>query len=158
VRSASHDCNNVLTCGFLAGQQATLAGLEAQIGVLQNMLRQFQPALQSFEKAVAKMKSGTLRNSPLLGLVINQMGVTCIELGDVAQAACHFEEAKSIMESTAGPHHLDTLDVCNNLACTYANLGRYDNSFLSVRVHGFGSYLGAWFFGFGDDIELFVQN
>lgn len=112
----------------MPGQQATLAGLEAQIGVLQNMLRQFQPALQSFEKAVAKMKSGTLRNSPLLGLVINQMGVTCIELGDVAQAACHFEEAKSIMESTTGPHHLDTLDVCNNLACTYANLGRTEEA------------------------------
>lgn len=127
--------NNVLIRdGWLflvcAGQQATLAGLEAQIGILQNMLKQFKPALQSFEKAVAKMKSGTLRNSPLLGLVINQMGITSIELGDVPQAACYFEEAKSVMESTAGPHHLDTLDVCNNLACTYANLERYVISLL----------------------------
>jgi len=110
---------------FCAGQQATVAGLEAQIGILQNMLKQFKPALQSFHSAVAKMKSGTLRNSPLVGLVVNQMGVTSIELGDVPQAARFFEEAKALMESTAGPRHLDTLDVCNNLACTYANLERY---------------------------------
>ena len=114
------------------------------------MLRQFKLALQSFENAVAKMKSGTLRNSPLLGLVINQMGITAIELGDIPQAACYFEEAKSVMESTAGPQHLDTLDVCNNLACTYANLGRYDipPQFFSQLFHGTD-------FGFCSDEEDF---
>lgn len=70
------------------------------------------------------MKSGTLRNSPLVGLVINQMGITSIELGDIPQAARYFEEAMAVMEGTAGPQHLDTLDVCNNLAGTYVHLGR----------------------------------
>jgi len=106
------------------GQQPTVAGLEAQIGILQNMLRQFKPALKSLQNAVEKMKGGTLRNSPLLGLVINQMGITSIELGDIQRAARFFEESRSVMESTVGAQHLDTLDVCNNLACTYAHLGR----------------------------------
>lgn len=114
----------VLLLNRRAGQQATVAGLEVQIGILQSMLRKFKPALQSFENALAKMRTGTLRNSPLLGLVTNQMGVASIELGDAQQAASYFQEAKSVMESTAGPQHLDTLDVCNNLACTYATLGR----------------------------------
>ena len=100
--------------------------MEVQIGILHNMLKQYDLALQAFQEAVAKMKAGTLRKSPLLGLVFNQMGITSIELGDIAQAGSYFEEAKSVMESTVGPQHLDTLDVCNNLACTYANLGRYE--------------------------------
>jgi hypothetical protein len=88
------------------------------------MLRQFKPALVYFRSAVSKMKNGTLKDSPLVGLVINQMGITSIELGDVQQAARFFEEARIVMECTAGPQHLDTLDVCNNLACTYIHLGR----------------------------------
>lgn len=112
----------------MPGQQATVAGLEVQIGILQNMLRQFKPAFQSFQSAIAKMKSGTLRNSPLVGLVINQMGITSIELGDIPQAARYFEEAMAVMEGTAGPQHLDTLDVCNNLAGTYVHLGRTEEA------------------------------
>jgi tetratricopeptide (TPR) repeat protein len=112
----------------LPGQQATVAGLEAQIGILQNMLRQFKPALVYFRSAVSKMKNGTLKDSPLVGLVINQMGITSIELGDVQQAARFFEEARIVMECTAGPQHLDTLDVCNNLACTYIHLGRTEEA------------------------------
>lgn len=112
----------------MPGQQPTVAGLEAQIGILQNMLRQFKPALKSLQNALEKMKSGTLRNSPLVGLVINQMGITSIELGDIQQAARFFEESRSFMEETVGKEHLDTLDVCNNLACTYANLGRLEEA------------------------------
>jgi len=92
------------------------------------MLRQFKPALKSLQNALEKMKSGTLRNSPLVGMVINQMGITSIELGDIQQAARFFEESRSFMENTVGKQHLDTLDVCNNLACTYANLGRFEEA------------------------------
>lgn len=96
-----------------------------QIGILQHALRQFKAAMKSFQNALDKMKNGTLMGSPLVGLVINQMGLTSIELGDVPQAARFFEESRAVMDTTVGPQHLDTLDVCNNLACTYANLGRY---------------------------------
>lgn len=101
-----------------------MAGIEAQLGILHYMQGQFKQALQSFQDAATKMRNGTLRNSPLLGMVLNQMGLTSIELGDVHQALGFLEEAKSVMDNTAGPHHLDTLDVCNNLACTYTALGR----------------------------------
>lgn len=101
-----------------------MAGIEAQVGILHYMLGQFKQALQSFQDAATKMRNGTLRNSALLGMVLNQMGLTSIELGDVHQALGFLEEAKRVMDNTAGPHHLDTLDVCNNLACTYTALGR----------------------------------
>lgn len=112
----------------LPGQQATVAGLEVQIGILQNMLHQFKPALESFQSALAKMKAGTLGNSPLIGLVMNQVAITSIELGNIPQAARFFEDAKAVMDITAGPQHLDTLDVWSNLACTYITLGRSEEA------------------------------
>jgi hypothetical protein len=48
-----------------------------------------------------------------------------VELGDIKQAAAVSEEAEDVFEQTSGADHLDTLDVCNNLAGTYDALGRY---------------------------------
>jgi hypothetical protein len=65
------------------------------------------------------------------------MGVACIEVGDVEQAAGLFQEAKSVLEETCGPHHLDTLDVSTNLAGSYDALGRYtQNTCTQCLSHG----------------------
>lgn len=42
-----------------------------------------------------------------------------MEPGDIKQAAAVSEEAEDVFEQTSGADHLDTLDVCNNLAGTY---------------------------------------
>nr|PNR28116.1 hypothetical protein PHYPA_028708 [Physcomitrium patens] len=70
----------------MPGQQATVAGLGVEIGILQNILHQFKPCLESFQSALAKMKAGTLENSPLIGLLMNQTAIISVELGNIPQA------------------------------------------------------------------------
>jgi tetratricopeptide (TPR) repeat protein len=119
------------------GQQASVSGIEAQIGILYNMMDKFAPALDAFNSAAKKLKKGGMRKTALLGMLLNQMGVACIEVGDVEQAAGLFLEAKSVLEETCGPHHLDTLDVSTNLAGSYDALGRYtQNTCTQCLSHG----------------------
>lgn len=82
------------------------------------------PALEAFKSAINKLRNGGVRKTALLAMLLNQMGITCVELGDVEQASQLFQESRSILEETCGPHHLDTLDVCTNLAGSYDALGR----------------------------------
>lgn len=89
------------------------------------MMEKFRPALYSLQSAVEKLKGGAVIHTPLLGMLLNHMGLCSIELGEIQQALRFFEEAKSVMEETCGPLHLDTMDVCNNLASTYQAVGRY---------------------------------
>lgn len=106
------------------GQQAAMGGIEAQMGIMYYMMEKFGPALDAFKSATCKLRDGGLEKTPLLGMLLNQMGITCVELGDIEQAAELFENSRSILEDTYGPSHLDTLDVCTNLAGSYDALGR----------------------------------
>ena len=108
----------------IAGQQAAVGGIEAQMGILYNMMDKFMPALEAFKSATNKLKDGGVQKSALLGMLLNQMGITCVELGDIEQASQLFQESRLILEETCGPHHLDTLDVCTNLAGSLDALGR----------------------------------
>lgn len=112
----------------LPGQQAAMGGIEAQMGILYYMMEKFGPALDAFKSATCKLRDGGLEKTPLLGMLLNQMGITCVELGDIEQAAELFENSRSILEDTYGPSHLDTLDVCTNLAGSYDALGRLDEA------------------------------
>ncbi|XP_073387214.1 protein KINESIN LIGHT CHAIN-RELATED 3-like [Physcomitrium patens] len=80
----------------MPGQQATVAGLGVEIGILQNILHQFKPCLESFQSALAKMKAGTLENSPLIGLLMNQTAIISVELGNIPQAARFFKDEKEL--------------------------------------------------------------
>lgn len=112
----------------LPGHQAAMGGIEAQMGILYYMMEKFGPALDAFKSAACKLRDGGLEKTPLLGMLLNQMGITCVELGDIEQAAELFENSRSILEDTYGPYHLDTLDVCTNLAGSYDALGRLDEA------------------------------
>lgn len=112
----------------IPGQQASVSGIEAQMGILYNMMDEFTPALDAFNSAAKKLKEGGMRKTALLGMLLNQMGVACIEVGDIEQAAGLFQEAKSVLEETCGPHHLDTIDVSTNLAGSYDALGRVEDA------------------------------
>jgi tetratricopeptide (TPR) repeat protein len=112
----------------LPGHQAAIGGIEAQMGILYYMMEKYGPALDAFKGAACKLRDGGLEKTPLLGMLLNQMGITCVELGDVEQAADLFENSRSILEDTYGPYHLDTLDVCTNLAGSYDALGRLDEA------------------------------
>ncbi len=102
-----------------------MSGIEAQIGILHYMMEDFELALGALRSAAGKIKDGIGKTTALFGMILNQIGLTLVVLGDIKQAAAVFEEAEDVLEQTSGADHLDTLDVSNNLAVTYDALGRY---------------------------------
>lgn len=110
------------------GQQNTIAGIEARIGVMYYMVGRYGEALTSFESAISKLRASGERKSAFFGVLLNQMGLACVQLFKIDQAAELFEEARAILEQECGPCHQDTLGVYSNLAATYDALGRIEDS------------------------------
>ncbi len=102
-----------------------MSGIEAQIGILHYMMEDFELALDALRSAAGKIKDGIGKTTALFGMILNQIGLTFVELSDIKRAVAVFEEAEDVFEQIFGADHLNTLDVCNNLAGTYDALGRY---------------------------------
>ncbi|KAJ7566392.1 hypothetical protein O6H91_02G100400 [Diphasiastrum complanatum] len=106
------------------GQQIAMAGIEAQMGVLHYLQGKPTEAYLALKDAVFLLKSASQKRASFMGILLNQMGLACVELNQIVDAAEVFEEAKDILQETCGPDHPDTLAVCSNLAGTYHALGR----------------------------------
>lgn len=110
--------------GNSPGQQSTIAGIEAQMGVLYYVLGSYSDSYNAFKNAVSKFRAIGEKKSALFGIALNQMGLACVELYSINEAADLFEEARNILETEYGPYHADTLGVYSNLAGTYDAMGR----------------------------------
>ncbi|XAR55169.1 hypothetical protein NMG60_11030585 [Bertholletia excelsa] len=110
------------------GQQSTIAGIEARMGVMFYMAGRYEEAWSSFESAVSKLRASGERKSAFFGVLLNQMGLACVQLFKIDEAAELFEEARQILEQESGPCHQDTLGVYSNLAATYDAMGRVDDA------------------------------
>ncbi|KAJ8538624.1 hypothetical protein K7X08_029920 [Anisodus acutangulus] len=110
------------------GQQSTIAGIEARMGVMFYMVGRYEEARSSFENAVVKLRTSGERKSAFFGVVLNQMGLSSVQLFKIVEAAELFEEAREILEQECGPCHQDTLGVYSNLAATYDAVGRVDDA------------------------------
>ncbi|XP_075494628.1 protein KINESIN LIGHT CHAIN-RELATED 1 [Primulina tabacum] len=110
------------------GQQSTIAGIEARMGVMFYMVCKYEESLNCFESAVMKLRASGERKSGFFGIVLNQMGLACVQLFKMDEAAELFEEAREILERECGPFHQDTLGVYSNLAATYDGIGRIEDA------------------------------
>lgn len=110
------------------GQWSTVAGIEAQMGVIYYMIGRYAESRSSFESAVAKLRASGERKSAFFGVVLNQMGLACVQLFKIDEAAELFEEARAILEQEYGACHQDTLGVYSNLAATYDAMGRVEDA------------------------------
>lgn len=114
--------------GKAQGQLSTVAGVEAQMGVMYYMMRLYSDSYDYFKVAVSKLRVVAEKKSALFGIVLNQMGLACIQIDLLDEAADLFEEAKGVLEVEYGPHHPDTLGVYSNLAGTYDAMGRWEDA------------------------------
>jgi tetratricopeptide (TPR) repeat protein len=106
------------------GQQSTIAGIEARMGVMFYVVGRYEEARNSFESAVTELRTSGERKSAFFGVVLNQMGLACVQLFKIDEACGLFEEARAILEQECGPCHQDTIGVYSNLAATYDAMGR----------------------------------
>ncbi|KAL5998888.1 Protein KINESIN LIGHT CHAIN-RELATED 1 [Asimina triloba] len=112
----------------MPGQWSTIAGIEAQLGVMFYIVGRFTESRSSFESAVMKLRASGERKSAFFGVVLNQMGLACVQIYKIDEAAGLFEEARGILEQECGPHHPDTLALYSNLAATYDAMGRVEDA------------------------------
>ncbi|GER35748.1 tetratricopeptide repeat protein [Striga asiatica] len=111
--------------GNAPGQQGIIAGIEAQMGVLYYILGSYSESYESLRSAVQKFRAiGEKKKSAIFGIALNQMGLSCVQIFAINEAADLFEEARDILEAECGPYHADTLGVYSNLAGTYDAMGR----------------------------------
>ncbi|RLN08804.1 nephrocystin-3 [Panicum miliaceum] len=110
------------------GQWSTVAGIEAQMGVLYYMIGRYADSRTSFESAVAKLRASGERKSAFFGVLLNQMGLACVQLFKIDEAAQLFEEARTVLEQECGATHPDTLGVYSNLAAIYDAMGRVEDA------------------------------
>lgn len=104
--------------------RGTIAGMEAQMGLIFYMVGKHAEARSSFSSAIAKLPSSGERKSAFFGILLNQMGLACVQLYKIDEASRLFEEARKILEQEYGPFHSDTLGIYSNLAATYDAMGR----------------------------------
>ncbi|KAJ4728089.1 Protein KINESIN LIGHT CHAIN-RELATED 3 [Melia azedarach] len=114
--------------GDMPVHHSTVAGIEAQMGVMFYMIGRYGDARCSFESAVVKLRASGESKSAFFGIVLNQMGLACLQLYRINEATELFEEARGVLEQECGSCHLDTLGVYSNLAATYDALGRVDDA------------------------------
>ncbi|CAH9067997.1 unnamed protein product [Cuscuta europaea] len=115
-----------------------IAGIEAQVGVLYYTIGDYSGSYNYLKIAIDKFrlveekkeqrKKKKTSFSAVLGIALNQMGLTCLQLFTINEAADCFEEARFILEAEHGPCHVDTLGVYSNLAATYDAMGRTDDA------------------------------
>eukprot|EP00253_Pinus_taeda_P006726 PITA_06726 len=110
------------------GQESAIASIEAQMGVIYYILGKYGESYSSLKSAVGKLRASGERKSSFFGVVLNQMGLACVQRYAINEAADLFEEAKSILEEFCGPYHLDTLAVYSNLAGTYDAMGKLEDA------------------------------
>lgn len=106
------------------GQQSMVAGIDAQMGVLYYLMGSYSESYYAFRDAISKFREIGEKKSALFGIALNQMGLACVQLYAINEAAELFEESRNILEIEYGPHHSETLGVYSNLAGTYDAMGR----------------------------------
>ncbi|XP_022985434.1 protein KINESIN LIGHT CHAIN-RELATED 1-like [Cucurbita maxima] len=110
------------------GQHSTIAGIEARMGVMFYLVGRYEDARIAFESAISKLRATGERKSAFFGVVLNQMGLACVQLFKIDEAVELFEEARGILEQECGNCHQDTIGVYSNLAATYDAMGRVDDA------------------------------
>ncbi|VFQ95166.1 unnamed protein product [Cuscuta campestris] len=129
-KESRYYCENALRVLPKAQPEVIASGL-ADLSAIYESMGEPKRALDLLHKnAIDKFRAigGGEKKLALLGIALNQMGLACVQLYAINEAADLFEEARSIFEAEYGPFHADTLGVYSNLAATYDAMGRTNDA------------------------------
>ena len=109
----------------LPQEQHSEGSISARIGWLLLLTGKVQQAIPYLESAAERLKDSFGPKHFGVGYIYNNLGAAYLELDRPQSAAQMFAVAKDIMDVALGPHHVDTIEACQNLSKAYGEMGRY---------------------------------
>ncbi|KAK6164515.1 hypothetical protein DH2020_001379 [Rehmannia glutinosa] len=109
----------------LPQEQHSVGSVSARIGWLLLLTAKVEQAIPYLEDAAERLKESFGSKHFGVGYVYNNLGAAYLELDRPQSAAQVFAYAKDIMDVALGPHHMDSIEACQNLSKAYAAMKSY---------------------------------
>ncbi|KAK8476142.1 hypothetical protein V6N13_020421 [Hibiscus sabdariffa] len=106
-------------------EQHSEGSVSARIGWLLLLTGEVPQAIPYLESAAEIMKESFGSKHFGVGYIYNNLGAAYLELDRPQSAAQMFAVAKDIMDVSLGPHHVDSIEACQNLSKAYSAMGSY---------------------------------
>lgn len=106
-------------------EQHSVGSASARIGWLLLLTGKVQEAIPYLEDAIERLKENFGSKHFGVGYIYNNLGAAYLELDRPQSAAQVFALAKDIMDTSLGPHHVDSIEACQNLSKAYSAMGSY---------------------------------
>ncbi|CAA0833673.1 Tetratricopeptide repeat (TPR)-like superfamily protein [Striga hermonthica] len=107
----------------LRQEQHSVGSVLARIGWLLLLTGKVEQAVSVLEDAAERLKESFGLNHYGVGYVYNNLGAAYLEPDRPQSATQVFAYAKEIMDVALGPHHVDSIEACQNLSKAYAAIG-----------------------------------
>ncbi|KAF8394288.1 hypothetical protein HHK36_020494 [Tetracentron sinense] len=109
----------------LRQEQHSAGSVSERIARLLLLTGKVLEAIRYLESAAERLKERFGAKYFGLGSIYYNLGVAYMELERPQSAAQMFEAAKDIMDVSLGPHHVDSIEACQNLSKAYGAMGSY---------------------------------
>ena len=109
----------------LPQEQHSEGSVSARIGWLLLLTGKVAQAIPYLESAAERLKESFGSKHFGVGYIYNNLGAAYLELDRPQSAAQMFAVAKDIMDVSLGPHHVDSIEACQNLSKAYSAMERY---------------------------------
>ncbi|KNA19868.1 hypothetical protein SOVF_057450 [Spinacia oleracea] len=109
----------------LPQEQHSEGSVSARIGWLLLLTGKVTQAIPYLESAAETLKESFGTKHFGVGYIYNNLGAAYLELERHQSAAQMFAVAKDIMDVSLGPHHVDSIEACQNLSKAYAAMESY---------------------------------
>lgn len=106
-------------------EQHSVGSASARIGWLLLLTGKVQESVSYLEDATERLKESFGSKHFGVGYVYNNLGAAYLELDRPQSAAQAFALAKDIMDTSLGPHHVDSIEACQNLSKAYSAMRSY---------------------------------
>ncbi|OWM73898.1 hypothetical protein CDL15_Pgr018958 [Punica granatum] len=109
----------------LPQEQHSEGSVSARIGWLLLLTGKVHQAIPYLEGAADRLEGCFGSKHFGIGYIYNNLGAAYLELERPQSAAQMFAVAKDIMDVALGPHHVDSIEACQNLSKAYSAMGSY---------------------------------
>ncbi|KAL1143143.1 hypothetical protein V6Z11_A11G142200 [Gossypium hirsutum] len=106
-------------------EQHSEGSVSARIGWLLLLKGEVPQSIPYLESAAEILKESFGSKHFGVGYIYNNLGAAYLELDRPQSAAQMFAVAKDIMDVSLGPHHVDSIETCQNLSKAYSAMGSY---------------------------------